>query len=142
MDDISHNSGSDPNLLGTNRNDDGRWLNAYYDNLNNRWNRENGFAFAVSQISSFLSLLNDGRVLFCDLSVPSAEHFTDLIYFDRYYNIFFIIRDFVSHKIISNIFRVSVFLIANLTHGCFSSRDRKLAIATASIISTKRLSIF
>ena len=41
------------NLLNVNRNDDGRWLNTYDDNSDNRWNRNGGFAFLVSQISSF-----------------------------------------------------------------------------------------
>jgi len=45
-------SDGDPNLLNANRNGDGRWLNAYYDRPGNRWNRESGFAFAVSQLSS------------------------------------------------------------------------------------------
>lgn len=62
MDDISCDSDGNPNLLNANRNDDGRWLNAYNDRPDNRWNRDNGFAFAVSQISSFLSRF--GRVLF------------------------------------------------------------------------------
>ncbi len=44
----------DPNLLGTNRNDDRPWLNAYYDEPDDRWNRNNGFAFVASQIASFL----------------------------------------------------------------------------------------
>ena len=56
MDGVVHISDGDPNLLNANRDDDGRWLNTYYDNPDNRWNRDNGFAFAVSQISSFLSL--------------------------------------------------------------------------------------
>jgi hypothetical protein len=46
-------SDDDLNLLNANRNDDGRWLNTYYDNPDNRWNRENGFAFVVSQLFSF-----------------------------------------------------------------------------------------
>jgi hypothetical protein len=61
--DISRNSDGDPNLLGANRNDDGVRLNAYWDKPGNRWNRDNGFAFAVSQLSSFL-LRFHGRVLF------------------------------------------------------------------------------
>lgn len=55
MDDILYNSDGNPNLLGTNRNDDGSWLNTYYDNPDNRWNRNNGFVFVVPQLSSFLS---------------------------------------------------------------------------------------
>jgi hypothetical protein len=52
---ILYISDGNPNLLSANRNDDGRWLNAYYDNPDNRWNRENGFAFVVSLFFSFLS---------------------------------------------------------------------------------------
>ena len=55
MDDILHISDGDLGLLNANRDDDGRWLNAYYDNPDNRFNRENGFAFVVSQFTSFLS---------------------------------------------------------------------------------------
>lgn len=58
------NSDGDLNLLNVNRNDDGRWLNANFDKPDNRWNRDNGFAFVVSQIFSFLSLVIIGRVLF------------------------------------------------------------------------------
>ena len=72
-------SDGDPNLLDANRNGDGRWLNAYNDRPNNRWNRDNGFAFAVSQLSSFLSRF-DGRV-FLELAVPSTEHSAELINF-------------------------------------------------------------
>jgi len=56
-------SDGDPNLLGVNRNDDGRWLNAYCDKPGNSWGRENGFAFVASQIALFLLRL-DGGVLF------------------------------------------------------------------------------
>lgn len=62
-DDISRNSDGDPNLLGANRNGDGRWLNANFDDPGNRWNCGDGFAFAVSQLSSFLTRFC-GRVLF------------------------------------------------------------------------------
>ena len=62
-------SDSDPNLLGANRNDDGRWLNAYYDRPDNGWNHDDGFAFAVSQLTSFLSRFR-GRVLFYKLTAP------------------------------------------------------------------------
>lgn len=54
-DGISRNSDGDPNLLGVNRNDDGRWLNAYNDTPLNRWNRDNAFAFAVPA-THFISL--------------------------------------------------------------------------------------
>ena len=56
MDDIAHISDGDPNLLNANRDDDGQWLNTSYDNPDNEWNRDNGFAFVVPQLSSFLLL--------------------------------------------------------------------------------------
>ena len=48
---ILHNSDGDPKLLSANRNDDGSWLNTNYDNPDNKWNRSDGFAFVVSQVS-------------------------------------------------------------------------------------------
>ncbi len=77
------NSDSNPNLLGAFRNDGGRRLNAYYDNPDNRWNRGNGFAFAVSQLSSFLPTFfqRSRGVLFYQLSTPSAEHLSNLVDF-------------------------------------------------------------
>ncbi len=51
-DDTLCNSDGDPNLLNANRNDNGRYLNAYNDKPDNQWNRDNGFAFAVSQVCS------------------------------------------------------------------------------------------
>jgi len=45
-------SDGDPNLLFVNRSDDGRWLDANYDRPDDRWRREYGFAFVVSQASS------------------------------------------------------------------------------------------
>lgn len=41
-----------PLLLGADREDDGRWLSAYDDGPDGRWDRDDGFAFAVSQVSS------------------------------------------------------------------------------------------
>ncbi len=40
-----------PSLLGADRSDDGCWLSADWVKPGNRWNRDNGFAFAVSQVS-------------------------------------------------------------------------------------------
>jgi hypothetical protein len=40
-------------ILGTDRNDGNSSLNAYYDNPDNEWNRENGFAFVLPQLSLF-----------------------------------------------------------------------------------------
>ena len=61
-----------------NRNDDGHWLNAYYDKPDNRWSRDDGFAFVVSQLSSFLSHFSE-RVLFNNLAMPSAKISTDVV---------------------------------------------------------------
>ena len=47
-----NDSGGDPNLLYALRDYDGRWLNAYSEQPLSRWNRDDGFAFAVSQVSS------------------------------------------------------------------------------------------
>jgi hypothetical protein len=80
MGDILHKSDGDPNLLSANRNDDGRWLDTYYGKLDNSWNRDNGFAFAVSLLSSF-SLSFFERVLFYYLPLPTTEHFSDFIQF-------------------------------------------------------------
>ncbi len=44
-----NDSGGDLRLLGADRDSDGRWLYAYPDD---RWGRDSGFAFAVSQVSS------------------------------------------------------------------------------------------
>ena len=90
MDDASCNSDGDPNLLNANRNGDGRWLNADWGKPDNRWNRDNGFAFALPQLSSFLSHFV-GRVLFIlkylngflKLAVPAAQHSSNFINFYR-----------------------------------------------------------
>ena len=79
IDDSSRVYDGDPNLLSANRHDNGRWLNAYYDNPDNRWDSDNGFAFAVSQLSSFLSWFCARRVLFCELAVPATQHSADFI---------------------------------------------------------------
>jgi hypothetical protein len=47
-----NDSDGDPRLLNARRDDDGSWLLTYYDGPGRRWNRESGFAFAASQVSS------------------------------------------------------------------------------------------
>ncbi|MDP3794037.1 MAG: hypothetical protein Q8R07_04800, partial [Candidatus Uhrbacteria bacterium] len=47
-----NDSGGDPHLLSADRVDDGRWLGACYGRPDDRWDRGDGFAFAVSQVSS------------------------------------------------------------------------------------------
>lgn len=94
-DDISYDSDGDPNLLNANRSVDGRWLNANYDNPGNRWNRDNGFAFAVPQLSSFPRLFfGTCGVLFNKLPTPPSEHFAYLVYFKRECNILSVIKGF------------------------------------------------
>lgn len=44
------NPNGNRNVLYLYWNDDGNWLNAYYDNPDNKWNRDNGFVFVVSQV--------------------------------------------------------------------------------------------
>lgn len=67
-------SDGNPNLLGLNRNDKGRWLNAYNGNSSNRWNRENGFVFLVPQFTSFL---RPWAGVFLYLTAPAAEPSAD-----------------------------------------------------------------
>lgn len=45
-------SDGDPGLLGANRGDGGCWLRACYNKSDRGWRRDDGFAFAVSQVSS------------------------------------------------------------------------------------------
>src|SRR3989344_832337 len=45
-----------PNLLGANRDDDGRWLNAFWGRPDYTWYRGHGFAFAVSQVGPLTSV--------------------------------------------------------------------------------------
>jgi hypothetical protein len=42
----------DPVLLGAYRDGDGSWLDAFYGEPGDRWSREYGFAFAVSQVGT------------------------------------------------------------------------------------------
>lgn len=51
-------------------------------------------------------------------------------------------RDLLSHNTSKRILRVSIFCIARLTNGSFSSLIKKLAVAIASIASMKSQSIF
>jgi hypothetical protein len=90
---ISCNSDGDPNPLNANRNDDGQWLNTTYDRPDDRWNSDNGFAFARPKISSFfLSLFFTGRVFLCNkTSRPTAQVSADPIQLFRKQDIFSII---------------------------------------------------
>lgn len=45
-------SGGGPRLLDVSRDNDGSWLDSYYDDPDCRWYREDGFAFVASQVSA------------------------------------------------------------------------------------------
>jgi hypothetical protein len=47
IDGVSYNSDGNPNVLNANRNDDGQWVNANWDNPDNQWNDNGAFAFVV-----------------------------------------------------------------------------------------------
>ncbi|MDB5275019.1 MAG: hypothetical protein JWO58_3386, partial [Chitinophagaceae bacterium] len=56
IDDLSHRTDRDgnPNVLNANRNDDGRWLNAYWDKPSNKWNTGGASALLVPE-TGFIS---------------------------------------------------------------------------------------
>ncbi len=58
------NSDGNSNVLESNRNDDGRQVNAYWDSPDNNWDDDGAFAFPVSPFSSFLLLLVRGVLFF------------------------------------------------------------------------------
>lgn len=64
----------------------------------------------------------------------SSSGFDNVIYF-------LLSIDLVSHNIIKRILSVSTLRIASRMYCCFSVRSRYVAIAIASIISTKNVSI-
>jgi hypothetical protein len=72
-------SDGDLKLLNVNRDNDGRWLNSYYDNPDNRWNRENGFAFSVALLSLFLPDSFCRGVFFCQIVVPATKHLASFV---------------------------------------------------------------
>lgn len=133
-------SDGDPNLLSVNRNDNGRWLNAYYDNLGNGWSRENGFAFVSSQLLSFSPYL--GEFCFDIFPYHPPSIFPMLSSFSDKAIYFLLSNVFVSQSTISKIFNVSNFRIARRIYGAFSLRFKKLAKEIISITSIKYLSIF
>jgi hypothetical protein len=49
-DGVPHNSDGNPNVLYSNRNDDGQWVNANWDNPDNQWNDNGASAFPLSAI--------------------------------------------------------------------------------------------
>ena len=112
--DIPLNSDGDLKLLNANRNDDGSWLNTNYDNPDNRWNRENGFAFVVSQLSLFLLYFSIGEFCFvsCPFQPPSIRPIS-LILSDRD-KYLLLSKDLVSQRMSRKSLIVSFFRIAIL----------------------------
>ncbi len=132
---------SDGNLkvFSVERDDNGLWLNSNYDNPDNVWNGSNRWVF-VRGNSLHFSPVFAGEFCFPSwpFQPPSILPISSIFIEKEIY--FLLSSDFVSQSIIKNSLSVSTFLIARRTYGCFSSRARKLAVAIASIISTKNAS--
>jgi len=142
MDDISYNSVC---VLNDNRcvavlyeDTDGRNLNLNW--FDNDWNDNCRFGAVRKSLHFSPNYLGEFCFVSCPFHPPSIFPISSIFSERKAY--FLVSNDFVSHKIIRNILSVSFFLIANLTQGCFSWGDKKLAIAIASIISVNNLSIF
>ena len=79
----SHDSDGDPNVLNSDRNDDGQWLNANFDHPDNQWNDNGAFAFLVPEI--FLKVENRKiadikyQIRGCILSKASLSIFSEYI---------------------------------------------------------------
>lgn len=63
-DGISHKTDGNPNVLGLNRNDDGRNVDANWDNPDNQWNDDGTFAFLVPATNNISLLLTWGSFVF------------------------------------------------------------------------------
>ncbi|TSC55624.1 MAG: hypothetical protein Greene071421_549 [Parcubacteria group bacterium Greene0714_21] len=127
-------------MFNVEHNDNGQWLNSNNGNPDNVWNPDNQWVFVLPSNSLHFSPLW-GEFCFCSwpFHPPSILPISSIL---REMAIYFLLSsDLASQSIIKNILSTSTFLIAKRTHGCFSSRARKLAVASASIISTKRVSI-
>lgn len=136
--------------------DSGRGDISYKSAIFNRWNDErnvnvnrndndwnDNWWFAGLRYSLHFSLINPlfGRVFFfsCPCQPPSMRPISSV--FTERARYFLVSSDLLSQRIISRTFRVSIFLIANLIYGSFSSGERKTAVVTYSRVSTKSVSI-
>lgn len=137
---VLHISDGDSKLLNANRNDDDSWLNTNYDNHDNKWNRSNGFAFVVSQVSQKLPylLIEEFCFIICPSQPPSMRPISSI--FSDIIKYFLLSSDLVSQSIRNSSFKVSVFLIAVFIYNAFSSLFTDKAPEIISIISTKILS--
>lgn len=134
---------SDGNLKAFNvkHDDNGLWLNSNNGNPDNVWNPDNHWVFVLPRNSLHFSPIPLGEFCFSNWPfhppsiLPISSIFTERVMY------FLSSIDFVSQRTIRSIFNVSSFLMERRTYGHFSLGERKLAIATASMISTNRVSI-
>ena len=124
IDGASHNTAfnrwNDERNVNVNRNDSGwyaSWLFA---------GRRNSLHFSSARAGEFC-FFN------CPFHPPSILPISPILSESTAY--FLVSSDFVSHKIMSNSFNVSFFLVARRTYGIFSSRARNVAADTAPIDS-------
>ena len=135
MDDTPHNTAvfnqwNDERNVNVNRND-------------NDWN-DNWWFAGVSNYTFFSLVRTPASGEFCFEScpchppsiLPASSSFSDSAIY------FFASSDFVSHRIMSSTWRVSVLRMASRTNGSFSSRPRNAALASASIASMNNRLIF
>ncbi len=134
-------SDGDLKVFNVEHNDNGQWLNSNNGNPANVWNPDNQWVFVLPRNLLHFSPILLGEFCFCNWPChPPSILPTSSIFIDNA-TYFLLSRDLVSQSTMRSIFRVSSFLIARRTCGCFSSRVRKLARAIASMISTNRVSI-
>lgn len=133
---------SDGNLkvFNVEHNDDGRWLNSNNGHPDNIWNGDNSWVFVRPRNLLYFSPDFWESFVFksCPFQPPSILPISSIFTESAIY--FVLSKDLVSHRSIKNIFKVSTFLIPKRTYGIFSSPTKKLAVAKASIISTKSVS--
>jgi len=73
-DGVSYNSDGNPNVLNVNRNDNGQWLNANLDHLDNQWNDSGAFAFLVPE-NLFISCPASAGLSFWQAAHSSRQAF-------------------------------------------------------------------
>jgi hypothetical protein len=133
-------SDGNPHVLNANRNDDGRWVNANWDNLDNRWNDNGAFVFPVAatlfislplcwESFLFLSCLANRRAFY--QLYPEALIKQCISWFPRFL--------FPRGSLLK--FLKSNFLIAASMYGSFLSCGRKMAQVMSSIVFMNSLSI-
>ena len=143
---------SDGNLkvFNVKRNDNGElWLNGNNGHPDNFWNADNRFVFLCRNSFHFSSALAGEfcllKICWEDLAscpfhppsiLPISSNFKDKAIY------FLVSNDFASHKTSRRTLRVSIFLMARRTYGALSTGDKNEALATVSIVSTNKLSIF